>query len=118
MNKILVFGLFTLVIISCNKNEVKPLDQSCIEVSYVDGICGTAILQIRDEKFFYLGETANGFDNVFFTTLHCSFDEQLLNAESFYIRIVEDDDLGDCIRCLATITYSGEKFYNVRSCVE
>ncbi|MEM6524495.1 MAG: hypothetical protein AAGF85_14060 [Bacteroidota bacterium] len=112
------FGiLLMLMVTSCNENDANPLDLSCIEVSYVDGICAAAILQIEDERFFYLGETANGFENVFFTTLPCSFDDPILNSESFYISIIEDDDLGDCIRCLATISYSGEKAYSIANSI-
>lgn len=111
MKKILAYSFLTLFAISCNDNEVEPLDESCIAVSYMEGICGTAILQIKDERFFYLGETANGYDNVFSTMFHCDVDEQKLNKELFYVSLLEDNDIGNCARCLATVAYSGDKFY-------
>lgn len=113
MNKILAISLLMFAMLSCNDDEAEPLNTSCIPVKYVDGICGTAILQIQDENFFTLGETANGFDHVFFTMLPCAADAEVLNGETFSISIINKSDLGDCIQCLAAISYSGNKSYHI-----
>ncbi|MEM9389891.1 MAG: hypothetical protein AAGA02_05420 [Bacteroidota bacterium] len=113
MKNILAFGLIALVILSCNDDEAELRDESCVAVSYVEGICGNVVLQIQDERFFYLGETANGHENVFLTAFPCYVDEQKLNKDLFYVSIREESNLGDCIRCLAAIGYSGNKSYHV-----
>ncbi|MEM9297045.1 MAG: hypothetical protein AAF149_17210 [Bacteroidota bacterium] len=113
MRNILVFGLIGFFILSCNDDEEVSRDESCVAVSYVEGICGNVVLQIQDERLFYLGETANGYENVFFTTFPCYVDEQTLNKDLFYVSILDESNLGDCIRCLAAIVYSGNKSYHV-----
>lgn len=91
------------------KGETAP----CIKVSQLTGICGQAILQISDPEFFYLGEDWNGHKSVFFSWIPCDAPADLSQRSSFYVRILDQENLGNCMRCLAAIDYTGIKRYAI-----
>ncbi|MEL7002111.1 MAG: hypothetical protein AAFN93_05155 [Bacteroidota bacterium] len=110
--RFLILSILALTI-GCNENNtVAPTDQ-CFEVSYVTGICGQAILKIKNPAYFELGENTGGEENVFFTTFDCSVDESQLSKANFFVKITQDTTDTDCIRCLAAVGYEGNKRYLV-----
>lgn len=87
----------------------------CIDVSYVAGICGEAVLKIESKDFQSLGEEWNGNEHVFFTVLPCGTDEAGLKTGTFKVLLNESNsiDFGDCVRCKATVAYDGKKRYEI-----
>jgi len=111
MKKFLL-GLFVLVMLSsCNEDDALPT--GCIEVKVLDMFCGQAIMQIQDPDYYYLGETANGYENVFFTYPHCVDSGRDL-SENVLIELTDDKDKGGCAVCLAILPYDGERIYHSR----
>lgn len=98
---------------ACEKNELDFGGGQCIEVSYVTGICGQAVLKIENPAFQHLGETWNGHEHVFLTEFSCA-DDMLSKDGKFNIIILADLDLGNCARCAAAIDYNGNKRYPVK----
>jgi len=91
----------------------KNIQIDCLQVSYVSGICGEAVLKIEDPRFIQYGESWNGHANVFFGQLDCSFTDPLPKETKFYVSIHTDRvklDFG-CAQCLATVDYQGSKRY-------
>lgn len=89
------------------------VDQDCIEVSYVRGICGQAVLKILTPAYKHLGEKEGNDTDVFLTEFSCE-DANKSTEGTFYIQLLEKPNLGDCPRCLAALIYNGKKKYNVR----
>ena len=87
----------------------------CIDVSYVAGICGEAVLKIESKDFQSLGEDWNGNQHVFFTVLPCGADEAALKTGIFKVFLKESNsiDFGDCVRCKATLAYDGQKRFEI-----
>ena len=108
---IVLVALFSLS--SCDEEE-PGLPTECIQVALMDTICGQAVLQIQDPNFYYLGETANGVENVFFTYLHCNDMDKDLGGTFFIKFNPENEDEGTCVVCLAALPYDGDKSYEVR----
>ena len=106
---LVILGLFQ----ACDKGETALLDANCVQVSYVIGICGEAVLKIENPTQFHMGENWNGHENVFFTILPCGTDEQALSNGTFYVEIVPSIQDDSCVRCAATIGYSGSKRYHI-----
>jgi hypothetical protein len=109
-------------ILSCDNKYIEPISSGegtapCITVSYSKGICGEAVLKIEDSAFYWMGESWNGEDNVFFTVLGCDVNVQALMNKKFKV-LVSDKDNSDpsCVRCAATLAYSGNKKYFVTLC--
>ena len=88
---------------------------TCVDVSWVAGICGEAVLKIESKDYQTLGESWNGNDHVFFTILPCGTDEQGLTTGTFKVLIRESNtpDFGDCVRCKATVAYTGKNRYEI-----
>jgi hypothetical protein len=86
----------------------------CITVSYVRGICGQAVLKIKDPRYFHLGENADGDTHVFLARLECFTDSNILQNSTFYVELNPTDFNVDCAVCLAAVVYSGSKHYAVR----
>lgn len=79
----------------------------------MDMVCGQAIFQIQDPQYYYLAESANGYENVFFTFLHCE-DMDYDFSETVSVGITNEEEKGSCAVCLALLPYDGEKVYNIR----
>jgi len=87
----------------------------CLDVSWVAGICGEAVLKIETPEYQALGETWNGNDHVFFTVIPCESEDKVKTSGSFRVVLKETNtiDFGECIRCKATIAYTGKKRYEI-----
>jgi hypothetical protein len=85
----------------------------CLEVSIISELCGNAILKIENPLYYYLGETANGHNNVFLTSFNCE-DIGKEKDGTFYVELVDDNQSGACADCLAIIDYQGDKKYPVK----
>ncbi|MFZ9981613.1 MAG: hypothetical protein ACO3FI_06250 [Cyclobacteriaceae bacterium] len=87
----------------------------CIDVSLVAGICGEAVLKIETPEYQSLGESWNGHDHVFFTVIPCGSEDKVPAAGTFKVLLKEfnSSDFGDCIRCKATVAYTGEKRFQI-----
>lgn len=87
--------------------------ENCFQVKTVASICGEAVLEIQTDKFKSLGEEWNGNYNVFFTTLPCGTESFWAVGSVFNVRLLEKPAVGECIRCSATIGYTGARKYSV-----
>lgn len=87
--------------------------EACIQVKTVASICGEAVLEIQQEKYKSLGEDWNGFYNVFFTVLPCGEEGYGTIGSMFTIRLLEKPAQGECIKCYATVGYSGTRKYSI-----
>jgi hypothetical protein len=113
--------LAAVFFIACDKSTNEIKDQ-CFEVKILNEICGNAVVQIVDEKFYEFGE--NGYqldgvtyDHVFTTTFSCA-DLTKINTLASSLRGLqlkvkltdkhEDDPY--CTRCAATIANAPQKF--------
>lgn len=98
-----------------NLGEVEKPDAktACIKVSFIDGICGQVALKIEDSRYADLGETWNGHAQVFYTVLPCDAPGDF-TQRSFFVQLLEEQDLGNCARCEALFVYTGTKRYHVR----
>jgi hypothetical protein len=112
MRKILLLPVIILMAFQCEKSEFNQ-GGNCIQVSYVAGICGEAVLQIISPEYKSLGESWNGNESVFFTVLPCGTEPGDLESAPFFVQL-ESFEVEDCIRCKATIGYTGEKRYKIR----
>lgn len=110
MKKLIPVLFVAFALYACN--EENPLPEGCIEVEVKDQLCGGAVLQIKDPKYYSLGESANGYENVFYTFFHC--EDPVSTGSTVFIKFTENNDKGVCARCLAIMAYDGEKNYNVR----
>lgn len=129
LKKVLIPSLFALFTFgSCEKSDSDFQNDECIEVKVLAEICGTAVLQIQNSKYYNLGEKGwsqeNGktsFDNVFFTVFSCE-DMEYLSKEysgkpegkSFNIKIQDKFEMGNCAVCLAIIANPPAKRQNVK----
>jgi hypothetical protein len=95
------------------KEDSNSNDNECFEVSYVTGICGQAVLKIKDPAFFKFGENWNGNTNVFYTIFDCSVDEAKLRNANFFVTISENNHTINCARCFAALDYQGSKKHAV-----
>ena len=113
MKNLLTIIVLLSFLVACEEED-PGLPTECVEVSLVTTMCGQAVMKIQDPNYFYLGESANGEKNVFFTFLHC--DDMYINPEeNFFIEFLsEQDDKGSCAVCLAILAYNGDKSYDVR----
>ena len=104
---------------SCDDEGIDPSPQNCIEVRLVAELCGQAVLQLVNDVHFGLGE--NGwewnevvYNNVFSTDLSCEMMENMpRDGSSFTIRLVEDQDPGNCAVCLALFSGRPDSFHYV-----
>ncbi len=115
------------MLLSCTKeNEEKPEEGDAFAVSFVDGLCGSAILSIEDKRYYDLGEKEFVYKGVkygsaFLTTVPCKlpsanvFTATSGERKTFMVRITEKPPVGDgnCATCMAVISPSPNKFYYV-----
>ena len=103
---------------SCDDEGIDPTE-NCIEVTLVAELCGQAVLQVVSDAHFNLGE--NGwewndtvYNNVFSTDLSCDAMQNMpRDGSSFTIRLVEDQDPGNCAVCLALFSGRPDTFHYV-----
>ncbi len=106
------------IVFSCNENNSVLIGTECVEVSYVTGICGQAVLKIENPAFFKFGETWNDQEHVFYTVFNCSADEVNvslghLSQNHFFVQIRQDQPNPNinCTTCFAALDYQGSKKY-------
>jgi hypothetical protein len=108
---------FVLMCLACTEGplpeELPAEKEACFKVSYVDGICGHMVLKIEDARFAALGETWNGHTPVFYTFAPCQAPADLLTRDFFFVRLIENENTGDCAYCLAYFSYTGTKRYHI-----
>ncbi len=120
--------LFLLVLgmSACEKNEQKSLN-GCIQVTVLDAICNTAVLQILDPAYYHLGVNGyqkNGitYDHVFTTVFPCKLPQnntgrpnQGIADKPFYVKLLEQPEPGDpnCGTCLAIVSNAPDKLLYV-----
>lgn len=98
----------------CDSAEPVSASPKCVKVSYVDGICLEAILRIEDESAARYGEQWGGEKGVFYGLFPCGTDWDLVTNGSFYVEILEAPEQPTCVRCMATINYTGSKVFPVK----
>ena len=113
MRKIAIFLFLIRLITGCD-SDTTPLPDNCIAVKYVRGLCGNAVLQIQDLRYFSVGENVDGDTHVFLATLECFTDLEAAKDKVFYVELNPSDFNSDCAVCLAMINYTGKKHYAVR----
>ena len=114
----LVFVSTLLWLGPCDDSFISSKKQgagTCVDVSWVAGICGEAVLKIESKEHQSLGESWNGNDHVFFTVLPCGSDDLANVGGTFKVLIKESNspDFGDCIRCKATVGYTGKNKFEI-----
>jgi hypothetical protein len=112
MKQLFLITTVAMLLNACELEEPTYAGE-CIEVKYVTGICGQAVLEIQDPAYYHLGETWNGNNHVFYTLFHCD-DMEKSTEGTFLITIQEAYEPGSCAVCLAMLDYTGEKRYDVR----
>jgi len=121
-----LFVLFTFA--SCEKNDVDLENEDCIKVKVLAEICGTAVLQIQNSKYYNLGEKGwsqdNGkttYDNVFFTVFSCEDMEYIAKeyagkaeGKTLNVKIQDKFEMGNCAVCLAIVANPPSTKQNVK----
>ena len=110
----LAFVLPLAFIGPCDDSEKVIPVGTCIKVSYVKGMCMEAVLQVVDERYVSLAEDWQGTENVFYGIFPCGTDWDKVSSGPFYVQILKEPEQPSCVRCMATINYTGEKMYDVR----
>jgi hypothetical protein len=113
MQKIVITLFLVNLIAGCNP-DIDQLPSNCIPVKYVRGICGQAVLEIQDPKYYDTGENADGDSHVFLAMLECFTDTEIVKDKLFYVELNPSNFNSECAVCLALVNYSGNKHYNVR----
>ncbi|MEN9550049.1 MAG: hypothetical protein RIR12_2640 [Bacteroidota bacterium] len=128
MKKILmILGIGVTAFTGCTKNE-SDLPTACVSVKLIKEVCGDAILQIQDSKYYNLG--VDGFalegkiyDHVFTTRFTCkslaAMPQTLTTDRSglvFTVTLLKEPEAVDstCATCLATLSNAPNKFYNTK----
>ena len=96
---------------SCNEDDALPT--GCIEVGVLEMFCGQVVMQIQDPNYYYLGESANGYENVFFTYAHCDDMDKDLSG-TILVELTDNTEKGSCAVCLGLLPYDGDRIYDVR----
>lgn len=115
---ILIVSLF-LLSASCN-DEKLSVPKTCVPVKLMRSICGTAVFQIQDSRFYQYGESAGNEENVFAAALECTLPDGIIlgsqepQQELFYAELDPENFNGNCASCLAIVNYEGQKHYRVR----
>jgi hypothetical protein len=119
MKYILLLSL-TVFIWSCQNEE--PISTTCVEIKLIDEICGNAIVEVLDTKYFDLAEPTfvrtDGtiLKNVFSTSLACIKDNKPAIGSTFYVEIAPSSSIAnsECIQCLAIFDSMPAKFHHVK----
>ncbi|MEN9550055.1 MAG: hypothetical protein RIR12_2646 [Bacteroidota bacterium] len=121
---LLILGIGIITLAACTKDET-DLPTACVSVKLIKEVCGDAILQIQDSKYYNLG--VDGFalegkiyDHVFTTRFTCqslAAMPQTLTADRsglvFNVKLLKEPETADstCVTCLATLSNAPSKFY-------
>ncbi|MBX9733525.1 MAG: hypothetical protein K2X37_05655 [Chitinophagaceae bacterium] len=121
--QIVALCLVIFLISGCTKNET-DLPAGCISVKLIKEMCGNAILQIQDSKYYNLGVdnfTFEGktYDHVFTTRFSCqslAAMPQTLTADRsglvFNIKFLKEPETDStCATCLAVLSNTPNKYY-------
>lgn len=115
---LLIVSVF-LLSASC-QDESPSVSKTCIPVKLLRSVCGNAVFQIQDSRFYQYGESVGNEANVFVAALECNLpDAVILGAqepqqEIFYAELDPENFNGNCASCLAMVNYEGQKHYQVR----
>lgn len=115
---LLIVSLF-LLSASCN-DEKLSLSKTCVPVKMLRSICGQAVFQIQDSRFYHYGESVGNEENVFVAALECNLPDAVSlgtrepQEEIFYAELDPENFNGNCASCLAMVNYEGQKHYQVR----
>lgn len=115
---LLIVSLF-LLSASCDDEKLSA-PKTCVPVKLMRSICGTAVFQIQDSRFYHYGESVGGEENVFAAALECALPdavklgEQEPQQEIFFAELDPENFNGNCASCLAMVNYEGQKNYRVR----
>jgi len=111
--------LFLIGFSACDNSSSE--EKSCFQVRVIEEICSNAVLQVVDpastkiELQSWRDWKGNTYKNVFTTTLPCNVDQSLSQkGAEFFIEIIQEAALGECIQCMAILTNTPETFYNIR----
>jgi hypothetical protein len=115
---LLIVSLF-LLSASCDDEKLSTA-KNCVPVKLLRSVCGTAVFQIQDSRFYHFGESVGNEANVFFAVLECTLPDavklgsQEPQQEIFYAELDPENFNGNCASCLALVNYEGQKHYQVR----
>ena len=115
---ILIVSLF-LLSASCDDEKLSA-SKFCVPVELLRSVCGNAVFQIQDSRFYHYGETLGNDENVFLAALECNLPDALDLAvqgsqqEIFYAELNPENFDGNCASCLAMVNYTGDKKYLIR----
>lgn len=115
---LLIVSLF-LLSASCQDEKLQA-SGNCVPVKLLRSICGTAVFQIQDSRFYHYGESAGNEENVFMAMLECTLPASLKlgntepQQEIFYAELNPENFNGNCASCLALVSYEGQKHYQIR----
>ncbi len=120
---LLVFLIFLMA--RCDNKTIALAEDTsidCIEVSYIESLCASAILKIQDPKYFHYGENVKGYQNVFFAHLPCGTGAKSERGQESRKILVKISTLpfsgNDCVQCTAVPSYDGTKQYFVKFVTE
>jgi hypothetical protein len=116
-NALLLIAALFLLSASCH-DEKLSVAKNCVPVKLLRSICGSAVFQIQDSRFYHYGESTGGEENVFMAMMECTATQSTSTEadapEIFYAELDPDNFQSDCIQCMAIVNYQGEKQYKVR----
>lgn len=124
---IILTSLFLFLSAGCEKTE-QASTEGCIQVKVLDAVCNTAVLQILDPKYYYLGE--NGYqkdgityDHVFSTVIPCKSINvnvpgrpiQGAADKPFFVKIIDQPEPSDpnCGTCFAVVSNAPSKWLHI-----
>lgn len=124
---IILTSLFLFLSAGCEKTE-QTSTEGCVQVKILDAVCNTAVLQILDPNYYYLGE--NGYqkdgityDHVFATVLPCKLADTTLPGrpnqgvadKPLYVKIIDQPEPSDpnCGTCLAVVSNAPSKWLHI-----
>lgn len=118
ISSVLFFSVF-LFAFTCQQEMINNSNDTCVNVSVLRSICGTAVLQIKDPTFYHLGENVGSEQNVFLANVEskessANVKRDEIDLSDTYVLINPDDFNSDGIQCLAMVNYAGTKQHNVR----
>jgi hypothetical protein len=118
-NALLLIASVFLLGASCQDEQLSA-SKTCIPVKVLRSICGNAVFQIQDSRFYGYGESVGNEENVFLAVLECNAPDavSLGNSEPqqeiFYAELDPENFNSNCAVCLAMVNYEGQKHYKVR----
>jgi hypothetical protein len=117
---IIVLILFLVAFSACETGQESE-NNSCLEVELIEELCGNAVLRVINPKSTKLKlqdwTDGNGIahTNVFSTMFPCNVDQStIVKGKQFYIEIVEEPEVGECMRCMAILANAPEITYHIK----